>query len=70
MGRDVIVCHSGETGWDEIVELVCKDCPSRLFVVSRTCPRAVSLKLEWVADEAFVEHEMYQYEVHELGLSA
>lgn len=70
MGRDVILVHAGDRGWDEALELVCRQCPGRLFVVAPQLPRAEALKLEWVADKVVVGEETYQYEVHELGLSA
>ena len=70
MGRDVVLLHSGEKGWAELLEDVCQQSPGRLFVVAPECPRAESVKLEWIADMVMVGHETYAYEVHELGLSA
>ena len=70
MGRDVILIHAGEMGWDEALERVCQQSPGRLFVVAPELPRAEALKLEWVADTVIVGEETFQYEVHELGLSA
>lgn len=70
MGRDVILLHSGEQGWDDLLEEVCQQSPGRLFVIAPECPRTESLKLEWVADVVIVGKETHQYEVHELGLSA
>lgn len=70
MGRDVILVHAGEKGWEEALELVCSQSPSRLFVIAPELPRIEALKLEWVADRVFVGAETYDYEVHELGLSA
>lgn len=70
MGRDVLLIHGGEKGWDELLERVCGQSPGRLFVIATECPRVESLKLEWVADMVFVGSETYSYEVHELGLSA
>ena len=70
MGRDVILVHAGDRGWEEALELVCRQCPGRLFVVAPQLPRSEALKLEWVADKVVVGEETYQYEVHELGLSA
>jgi hypothetical protein len=70
MGRDVILIHAGEVGWDEALELVCQQSPSRLFVVAPELPRAEALRLEWVADKVMVGEETFEYEVHELGLSA
>lgn len=70
MGRDVVLVHAGEKGWEEALELICSQSPSRLFVVAPELPRVEALKLEWVADKVFVGEETYDYEVHELGLSA
>lgn len=70
MGRDVILVHSGEQGWDEALEFVCQQSPGRLFVIAPELPRAEALRLEWVADKAVVGEETFEYEVHELGLSA
>jgi hypothetical protein len=70
MGRDVLLLHSGEKGWGELLEDVCQQSPGRLFVIAPECPAAESIKLEWIADMALVGHETYTYEVHELGLSA
>jgi hypothetical protein len=70
MGRDVLLLHSGENGWAELLEDVCQQSPSRLFVVAPECPRAESVKLEWIADMVLVGHETYSYEVQELELSA
>lgn len=70
MGRDVLLLHSGEKGWAELLEDICQQSPGRLFVIAPECPRAESLKLEWVADMVMVAHETHSYEVHELGLSA
>lgn len=70
MGRDVLLLHSGEKGWDELLGDVCQQSPGRLFVIAPECPAAESLKLEWVADMVLVGEETYSYEVHELGLSA
>ena len=69
MGRDVVLVHAGEMGWDAL-ELVCQQSPGRLFVVAPELPRAEALRLEWVADGVMVGEETFQYEVHELGLSA
>jgi hypothetical protein len=70
MGADVVLIHSGEMGWEEALEFICQQCPSRLFVIAPELPRYEALKLEWVADHVVVGEEMYEYEVHELGLSA
>ncbi len=70
MGRDVILIHSGEMGWEEALEFVCNESPGRLFVVAPELPRHEALKLEWIADRVMVGRETFQYEVHELGLSA
>ena len=70
MGRDVVLIHSGEMGWEEALELVCQQSPGRLYVISPELPRSEALKLEWVADRVVVGEETFQYEVHELGLSA
>ena len=70
MGRDVLLLHSGEKGWDELLLEICGQSPGRLFVIAPECPRADSLKLEWIADMVLVGHETHTYEVHELGLSA
>jgi hypothetical protein len=70
MGRDVLLLHSGEKGWAELLEDVCQQSPGRLFVIAPECPKTESLKLEWIADMVMVGHETYTYEVHELGLSA
>jgi hypothetical protein len=70
MGRDVVLIHAGEMGWDEALELVCQQSPGRLFVVAPELPRAEALRLEWVADKVMVGEETFEYEVHELGLSA
>ena len=70
MGRDVVLMHAGERGWEEALELVCRQCPSKLFVIAPELPRAEALKLEWVADKVVVGEETFEYEVHELGLSA
>lgn len=70
MGRDVVLVHRGEDGWEDALELICQHCPGRLFVIAPELPRAEALKLEWVADFVVVGRETYEYEVHELGLSA
>lgn len=70
MGRDVVLLHSGESGWDEALEVVCQQSPGRLFVIAPELPRVEALKLEWVADHSVVGKEIFEYEVHELGLSA
>lgn len=70
MGRDVVLVHAGQTGWEEAIETVCQQSPGRLFVIAPQLPRAEALKLEWVADQVVVGEETYQYEVHPLGLSA
>lgn len=70
MGRDVLLLHSGENGWDDLLEDICQQSPGRLFVIAPECPKAESIKLEWIADMVMVAHETYAYEVHELGLSA
>ena len=70
MGRDVVLIHAGEMGWDEALEMVCQQSPGRLFVVAPELPRTEALRLEWVADAVVVGEETFQYEVHELGLSA
>ena len=70
MGRDVVLVHSGELGWEEALELICRQSPGRLFVVAPELPRVEALKLEWVADQVVVGNEIFEYEVHELGLSA
>lgn len=70
MGRDVLLLHSGEKGWAELLEDVCQQSPGRLFVIAPECPSSESLKLEWIADMVMVGEETYTYEVHELGLSA
>lgn len=70
MGRDVLLLHSGEKGWSELLEDICQQSPGRLFVIAPECPKAESIKLEWVADMVLVANETYAYEVHELGLSA
>lgn len=70
MGRDVVLVHAGEMGWDEALELVCQQSPGRLFVVAPELPRAEALRLEWVADKVVIGEETFEYEVHELGLSA
>ena len=70
MGRDVILVHAGERGWDEALGTVCQQCPGRLIVIAPQLPRAEALKLEWVADTVLVGEETFEYEVHELGLSA
>lgn len=69
-GRDVLLLHSGENGWAELLEDVCQQSPGRLFVVAPECPRAESVKLEWIADMVLVGHETFSYEVPELELSA
>ena len=55
MGRDVVLIHAGEMGWDEALELVCQQSPGRLFVVAPELPRAEALRLEWVADGVMVD---------------
>lgn len=70
MGRDVVLVHGGEMGWDEALEQICRQSPGRLFVISPQLPRVEALKLEWVADHVVVGDETFEYEVHELGLSA
>ncbi|MFA5505749.1 MAG: hypothetical protein WC314_18815 [Vulcanimicrobiota bacterium] len=70
MGRDVVLIHQGEMGWDDALELVCQQSPGRLFVLAPELPRTEALRLEWVADGVVVGEETFQYEVHELGLSA
>lgn len=70
MGRDVVLIHSGEMGWEEAIELVCQQSPGRFYVISPELPRTEAIKLEWVADRVVVGEETFQYEVHELGLSA
>lgn len=70
MGRDVILVHAGEQGWEEALEVICSQCPGRLFVVAPQLPRVEALKLEWVADRVFAGEETFDYEAHELGLSA
>ena len=54
----------------ELLEDVCQQSPGRLFVVAPECPRAESVKLEWIADMVLVGHETFSYEVPELELSA
>jgi hypothetical protein len=70
MGRDVVLVHSGEMGWEEALEHICQQSPGKLYVVAPELPRAEALKLEWVADHVIVGEETFTYEVHELGLSA
>ena len=69
-GRDVILVHEGQVGWEEALELIFRQSPKRFFVVSPQLPRAEALKLKWLADLTIVSEETYQYEVHQLGLSA
>ncbi len=69
-GRDVVLVHSGETGWEEALAEACRDSPGRLFVIARECPRQMSLKLEWIADVALIGRETHLYEDHELELTA
>ena len=66
-GRDVILIHSGETGWDEALERICQQCPGRLIVVAPVLPRLNALKIEWVADAVFIEEELFSHEPHELA---
>ncbi len=66
MGRDVVLIHAGETGWEELLNLICRESPGRLFVVAPECPRSEAWKLEWVADRALVGNETYTYEMPEL----
>ena len=70
MGRDVILVHAGEMGWEEALEQICQQSPGKLYVVAPELPRTEALKLEWVADQVIVGDETFEYEVHELGLSA
>lgn len=69
-GRDVVLIHAGESGWEETLELICQQSPGRLYVVAPQLPRVEALKLTWVADKVVVGEEIFEYEVHELGLSA
>lgn len=66
MGKDVILVHAGETGWEELLNLTCRESPGRLFVVAPECPRSEAWKLRWVADRALVGDETYAYEMMEL----
>ena len=70
MGRDVVLIHAGQMGWEEALEIVCQQSPGRLFVIAPQLPRSEALKLEWIADSVVVGDETFEYEVHELGLSA
>lgn len=70
MGRDVVLIHAGQMGWEEALETVCQQSPGRLFVIAPQLPRSEALKLEWIADSVVVGDETFEYEVHELGLSA
>lgn len=63
MGRDVVLVHAGEYGWEELLLNICRESPARLFVVAPECPSTEALRLEWVADKVILGAETYQYEV-------
>ena len=60
MGRDVILVHSGATGWDQAIETVLQQSPGRLFVVAPKLPRVEALKMLWIADCSIVGDEIFE----------
>ena len=69
-GRDVVLVHEGQAGWEEALELICRQSPGRFVVISPKLPRTEALKLKWLADLVVVSEETHQYEVHQLETSA